>query len=202
MSTGGANMIRVLLVHDTELIRSALTALLDREEDIEVEAESWDGAARRARSQHPHVCVVDVDCPGASLLPMRPVDPDCALLVLATTARPGSLCRAAEAMALGFVDKDAQPPQLPRAIRLVAAGRRYVDGSLALDLLRAATAPLTPRELRVLSLAAEGASAPEIARNLRLSIGTVRNYMSAITRKTGARNRIDAIRISQDAGWV
>ncbi|MFE5325009.1 LuxR C-terminal-related transcriptional regulator [Embleya sp. NPDC056575] len=195
-------MIRVLLVHDTELMRSALTALLDREEDIEVVAESWESAPDRARAQRPHVCVVDVDCPGASRLPSRPVDRDCALLVLATTARPGSLRRAAEAKALGFVDKDAQPLQLPRAIRLMATGRRYVDGTLALDLLRAATAPLTPRELGVLSLAAKGASAQEIARSLRLSIGTVRNYMCAITRKTGARNRIDAIRISRDAGWV
>ncbi|MGC0419362.1 LuxR C-terminal-related transcriptional regulator [Embleya sp. AB8] len=195
-------MIRVLLVHDTELMRSALTALLDREDDIEVIAENWADAPGRARSERPHVCVVDVDCPGAARLPCRPVDRDCALLVLATISRPGTLRRAVEARALGFVDKDAQPLQLPRAIRLIAGGRRYVDGSLALDLLRAATAPLTPRELGVLALAAKGASPPEIAHSLRLSIGTVRNYMSAITRKTGARNRIDAIRISRDAGWV
>ena len=62
--------------------------------------------------------------------------------------------------------------------------------------------PLTPRELSVLALAAEGASVSEIARSLHLCNGTVRNYMAAINRKTGARNRVDAIRISRGAGWL
>ncbi|GAA3071836.1 hypothetical protein GCM10020254_14590 [Streptomyces goshikiensis] len=62
--------------------------------------------------------------------------------------------------------------------------------------------PLSPRELSVLARAAEGDSIAEIARALHLASGTVRNYMAAVTRKTGARNRIDAIRISRRAGWV
>ncbi len=89
-----------------------------------------------------------------------------------------------------------------RAIRQVAQGERFVDSALALDLLHAADTPLTKRELSVLSLAAEGASVSEIARRLHLCHGTVRNYMAAINRKTGARNRVDAIRISQGAGWL
>ncbi len=125
-----------------------------------------------------------------------------ALLVLGSAGRPGPLRRAFEADALGFVDKEGSPRQLTAGIRQVAAGRRFIDGSLGFGFLQAAEMPLTERELSVLSLAAEGASVAEIAGTLHLSNGTVRNYMSAITRKTGARNRIDAIRISQGEGWL
>lgn len=88
------------------------------------------------------------------------------------------------------------------AIRKVAAGKRFIDDSLGFGFLRATQIPLTRRELSVLSLAADGASVAEIAGSLHLSHGTVRNYMAAITRKTGARNRIDAIRISLGEGWL
>ncbi|MFI9026235.1 DNA-binding response regulator [Streptomyces sp. NPDC053560] len=125
-----------------------------------------------------------------------------ALLVLGSAGRPGPLRRAFEANALGFVDKEGSPRQLTAGIRQVAAGRRFIDGSLGFGFLQAAEMPLTQRELSVLSLAAEGASVAEIAGTLHLSNGTVRNYMSAITRKTGARNRVDAIRISQGEGWL
>lgn len=203
-------MIRVLLVHDTWLMRSALTALLGREHDIEVAATPWRNAPRRARSLRPQVCVVDVECPGAEQgnvaqlaeLQDHAVGQECALLVLATASRPGLLRRASQARALGFVNKDAPPEELVRGIRRVARGERFVDNSLAFDFLQAADIPLTPRELSVLSLAAEGASIGEIARVLHLCNGTVRNYMAAITRKTGARNRVDAIRISRVAGWL
>nr|WP_258053180.1 response regulator transcription factor [Streptomyces sp. Ru73] len=125
-----------------------------------------------------------------------------ALLVLGSAGRPGPLRRAFEADALGFVDKEGSPRQLAAGIRQVAAGRRFIDGSLGFGFLQAAEMPLTQRELSVLTLAAEGASVAEIAGTLHLSNGTVRNYMSAITRKTGARNRVDAIRISQGEGWL
>jgi two-component system response regulator DesR len=122
--------------------------------------------------------------------------------VLASAHRPVLLKRAIEAGALGYVDKEGAPDHLVRGIRRVAAGERFVDDSLGYGFLKAAEMPLTRRELSVLSLAAEGASVAEIAGSLHLSHGTVRNYMAAITRKTGARNRIDAIRISQGEGWL
>ncbi|MBH5334593.1 response regulator transcription factor [Streptomyces pactum] len=125
-----------------------------------------------------------------------------ALLALARRERPGSLRRAYEARALGFVNRDAPPGRLLDGIRRLAKGERFVDESLGFGFLRAADIPLTRRELSVLSLAAEGASTAEIAGSLHLSNGTVRNYLAAITRKTGARNRVDAIRISRVAGWV
>ncbi|MEV6653462.1 response regulator transcription factor [Streptomyces sp. NPDC051219] len=183
-------------------MRSALTALLQAADGIDAAAACWEKAPSRALSLRPHLCVVDADCPGSSRLPDHPAGEGCNLLVLATSCRPGVLRRAAQAKALGFVDKDASPAVLLKAIRLVAAGKRYVDSTLALDLLHAADVPLTPRELSVLALAAEGASVPETASTLRLAKGTVRNYMSAIVRKTHARNWLDAVRRSQGAGWV
>ncbi|MFI0910898.1 DNA-binding response regulator [Streptomyces abikoensis] len=213
-------MIRVLLIHDTYLLRMALAALLGREPDLDVFSTSWRGAATAARTTRPDVCVADMDSPdavecvnlrageartgdgrcpegGGERAAARPV-----LLALTTTGRPGPLRRAYEAGALGYLSKNASPDRLVEGIRHVAKGERYIDETLGFGFLQAAEIPLTRRELSVLSLAAEGASVGEIARSLHLSNGTVRNYMAAITRKTGARNRVDAIRISRGAGWV
>ncbi|WP_324615615.1 response regulator transcription factor [Streptomyces sp. Mg1] len=115
---------------------------------------------------------------------------------------PGSLRRAFLTQAQGYVDKDGSPARLVRAIGRVAAGERSIDATLASAFMEADPMPLSPRELSVLARAAEGDSIAEIARALHLASGTVRNYMAAVTRKTGARNRIDAIRISRRAGWV
>ncbi|WP_412180602.1 LuxR C-terminal-related transcriptional regulator [Streptomyces sp. ADMS] len=204
-------MIRVLLVHDASLVRSVLAEWLRREPDLGVSDASWRSAGGRARSLRPDVCAADLESPDSYGLPplgelrdRGTAGPAPRLLVLASAARPGLLKRAAEAGALGYVDKDREgaPERLVSAIRRVAAGRRFVDDSLGFGFLRATQIPLTRRELSVLSLAAEGASVAEIAGSLHLSHGTVRNYMAAITRKTGARNRVDAIRISQGEGWL
>ncbi|MEU5608862.1 response regulator transcription factor [Streptomyces sparsogenes] len=206
-------MIRVLLVHDSCLLRSALAALIEAEPDMEVTTSSWRDARSRVRAARPHVCVVDTDCPGSGGATRRGelgrisseipgMDGRCELLVLADAERPGPLRRAHEARALGYIDRNAPPARLLDGIRRVANKERFIDDSLGYGFLQAARMPLTERELSVLSLAAEGASIPEIARSLHLSNGTIRNYMAAITRKTGARNRVDAIRISQGEGWV
>lgn len=202
-------MIRVLLVHDACLVRSVMAEWLRREPDLGVYDTPWRNASGRVRSVRPDVCAADLDCADACGLPplgelcprgSGPARPR--LLVLATADRPGLLRRAIEAGALGYVDKKGSPERLVHGIRRVAEGERFVDDSLGFGFLKAAQMPLTRRELSVLSLAAEGASVAEIAGNLHLSHGTVRNYMAAITRKTGARNRIDAIRISQGEGWL
>ncbi|WP_369214468.1 LuxR C-terminal-related transcriptional regulator [Streptomyces flavofungini] len=202
-------MIRVLLVHDACLLRLALAEQLAREPDLEVFHAPWSHARGRLRGVRPDLCVVDLDDePAHAPLSLAELTGPsahgrgCRVLVLATADRPGQLRRAAEAEALGYVNKASDPDLLLTGIRQVAAGRRFVDDSLGFGFLKAAQMPLTRRELSVLSLAARGASVAEIARSLHLSNGTVRNYMAAITRKTGARNRIDAIRISQGEGWV
>lgn len=203
-------MIRVLLVQDTYLLRAALAAFLGREPDLEVLSASWEHAAATSWARWPDVCVVDMDSPDAAgPLGLRELSARCCsgdgtsvLLALATAERPGPLRRAYEEGALGYLSKNASPDQLVEGIRRVAKGERYIDESLGYGFLEAAEIPLTRRELSVLSLAAEGSSIGEIARSLHLSNGTVRNYLAAITRKTGARNRVDAIRISRGAGWV
>ncbi|WP_157877667.1 response regulator transcription factor [Streptomyces kanamyceticus] len=202
-------MIRVLLVHDACLLRLALAERLARETDLEVFHAPWSQAHGRQRTVRPDLCVVDLDDESTyALTPLTELTGPsahgrgCRVLVLATADRPGQLRRAAESNALGYVNKASQPERLITGIRQVAAGQRFVDDSLGFGFLKAAQMPLTRRELSVLSLAARGASVAEIAHSLHLSNGTVRNYMAAITRKTGARNRIDAIRISQGEGWV
>lgn len=201
-------MIRVLLVHDVRLLRSALAELLRREPDLGVYDSPWHQAPGQVRTIRPDVCAADLECGDAHRPPplgelFGGGKPGAAqVLVLASPDRPGLLRLAAEAGALGFVNKEGSPERLVSGIRRVARGERYVDESLGFGFLRAAEMPLTPRELNVLSLAAAGASVAEIAGSLHLSHGTVRNYMAAITRKTGARNRIDAIRISQGEGWL
>ncbi|MFI9718526.1 LuxR C-terminal-related transcriptional regulator [Streptomyces sp. NPDC052396] len=201
-------MIQVLLVHDTRLLRTALAALLEKEPGIEVTTAGWRDAA--GWEGRPQVCVVDMDGPEAAkphgvreLARRCPAgDGHSALLALVSRGRPGPLRLAYEARALGYLSKNAAPEHLTDGIRQVARGERYIDESLGFGFLQAADIPLTQRELNVLSLAAEGASIDEIACGLHLANGTVRNYMAAITRKTGARNRVDAIRISRRAGWL
>ncbi|WP_190344226.1 LuxR C-terminal-related transcriptional regulator [Streptomyces venezuelae] len=202
-------MTRILVLHSVNLLRSALTALLRAEGPFDVAAAAWPGAEEQAESLQPDVCVVDVDCPGASAVldgdgPARTgvLGRNTALLVLATAARPGSLRRAFQAEAHGYVDKDGSPGRLVQAIHKVAGGERSVDASLASALLENGSMPLTGRERSVLARAANGDSVAEIAHALHLARGTVRNYIASATRKVGARNRVDAIRISRQAGWV
>ncbi|MEV6680509.1 response regulator transcription factor [Streptomyces erythrochromogenes] len=203
-------MTKVLVLHSVSLVRSALAALLRSEGPFEVTSAGWPSAARRAESLCPDVTVVDLDCPGTTAVladhgrgaDRQVLASPSPVLVLASTGAPGSLHRAFRAEARGYVDKDGPPGRLVRAVRRVAAGERFIDASLASAFMEADPVPLSPRELSVLARAAEGDSIAEIARTLHLASGTVRNYMAAATRKTGARNLIDAIRISRREGWV
>jgi two-component system response regulator DesR len=115
---------------------------------------------------------------------------------------PCDLRRAIAAHATGFVGKDAEPDSISRAIRLVAQGMKALDPDLAFAALDAPVNPMTPRETDVLRLAAAGATTAEIADKLCLTVGTVRNHISAVITKTGARNRIDAIRLAGQCGWL
>ncbi|WP_447195055.1 LuxR C-terminal-related transcriptional regulator [Streptomyces hebeiensis] len=201
-------MIRVLVVHNGGLIRSALVALLRSESAFEVSSGSGRTGFRAVHGRTPDVYVADIDCLDSlgrvcgKSVGRGDLARDPALLVLAGARKPGALRKAFDAGALGYINKDGEPQRLVEGIHRVARGERFIDESLAFDFLQAAEMPLTPRELSVLAQAAEGASIEEIARSLHLSKGTIRNYLAAAIRKVGGRNRLDAVRISQGAGWL
>lgn len=200
-------MTKVLVLHRVNLLRSALAALLTAEPSFDVTSADWGTEA--SYSGQPDVCVIDLDCPHASRVLRRDpaainslVSSRSALVVLAAADRPGGLRPTYEAGVRGYVDKDADASRLIHAIHKVAQGEQFVDGALGPSLLAAKQMPLTRGELGVLARAAQGDSNAEIAHQMNLSHGTVRNYLCSVTRKIGARNRIDAIRIMQGAGWI
>ncbi|HET7472362.1 MAG TPA: response regulator transcription factor [Candidatus Limnocylindrales bacterium] len=201
-------MIRVLLAEDQALVRGAIAALLRLEPDLEVVAEvaRGDEVLGRALATRPDVALLDVEMPGLDGLSVaaqvRTALPSCRVIVVTTFGRPGYLRRAMEGGAMGFLLKDAPAAQLADAIRSVAAGRRVVDPSLALDALTEGTNPLSPREREVLAASLDLATIAEIADHLSLSEGTVRNHLSAAIQKTGSRNRAEAARVAESKGWL
>ncbi|MER5807293.1 response regulator transcription factor [Streptomyces sp. NPDC002033] len=202
-------MIRVMLAEDLYILRRALASLLALEDDLDVvaEVESGSDILPTARRLRPDVAVLDIDLPGVdgitAAAQLHQELPQCRVLILTSLAKPGTLRRALEARVCGFLPKDAEPARLTAAIRAVAAGQRVVDPQLALSALDGGhETPLTPRQTEVLELAARGEGASQIAARLCLSVGTVRNYLTSTVHKLGARNRVDAIRIARESGWM
>lgn len=201
-------MITVLLAEDMHMVRGALVALLNLESDIEIVAEvaAGDEIVPTARAKRPDVAVIDIDLPGVDGLTaaglLHEAVADCRTLILTSLGRPGMLRRALSARVGGFILKDAPPRELANAIRSVAAGLRVIDNQLALAAWESASCPLTAREMEVLRLLAEGAEPREIASRLYVTTGTARNYLTSVTNKLNARNRIDAVRIATEAGWL
>jgi two-component system response regulator DesR len=201
-------VIRLLVADDQALVRSALAALLELEDDFEVVAQvgRGDRVVAAALEHRPDVALLDIEMPGldglAAAAALTQELPGCRILILTTVGRPGYLRRAMEAGALGFVVKDAPAEQLADAVRRVAGGGRVVDPALAAATLAGGPSPLTGRERDVLVAARGGATVADIARVLFLSEGTVRNYLSAAIAKTGVRNRMEAIRVADDRGWL
>ena len=199
-------MIRVVLADDQHLVRGALAALLSLEDDIDVVADVDSGTAALAavRELHPDVALLDIEMPDRDGLSVAAElrGGDTKVLILTTFGRPGYLRRAMAAGAYGFVVKDAPAEQLAEAIRRVHAGHRVVDSALAAATLSSGDNPLTGREQDVLRAAADGSTVSDIAGRLFLSEGTVRNYLSAAIGKTGARNRVEAVRTAEGNGWL
>ncbi|MER6347548.1 response regulator transcription factor [Streptomyces sp. NPDC001595] len=201
-------MIRILLAEDMHMVRGALVALLDLEDDLKVvvELERGDQILAAAREHRPDVAIIDIDLPGldglsaAELLHERL--PECRTLILTSLGRPGTLRRAMAAHVSGYLLKDAPPGDLAHAVRRVSSGQRVIDPQLAMAAWGGSESPLTTRETEVLQLAAQGTEPQEIAERLHLSTGTVRNYLTTAVTKLNARNRVDAIRIARESGWL
>ena len=201
-------MVRVLVAEDMRILRDALVAVLDLEDDLEVIAAVADGdrIVPAALEHRPDVAVLDIDLPVVDGLTaaheLHRKLPTCRVLMLTGLGQPGQLRRAVAAHVSGFILKDAPSQELVAAVRQVAAGGRVFDPKLAVAALETAENPLSSREAEVLRRHADGDSAAEIAAELHLSYGTVRNYLAAAVTKLGARNRVDAARIAREAGWL
>jgi two-component system, NarL family, response regulator DesR len=201
-------VIRLLLADDQALVRGALASLLGLEPDLEVVAEvgRGDQVVPAAREARPDVALLDVEMPGldgiAATRALRAALPSCKILMVTTFGRPGYLRRALEAGASGFVVKDTPARQLADAVRRVHAGLRVVDPALAAESLATGSSPLTARETEVLRAARDGGTVADLAADLHLSEGTVRNHLSSAIGKTGAGNRSEAVRIATANGWL
>jgi two-component system, NarL family, response regulator DesR len=201
-------VIRVLVAEDMRILRDTLVALLRLEDDIEVVAEVTDGRdiVPEAEAQRADVAIIDIDLPGTDGLTaaasLSKQCPGCRAMILTALSQPGNLRRALAAGAAGFLPKDTPAAELVEAVRRIAAGERVVDHALALRALEVPDNPLSPREADVLRHFAAGSDAAEIASALFLSYGTVRNYLASAVTKLGARNRVDAVRIAAEAGWL
>ena len=200
-------MIRVLLAEDQAMVRGALTALLSLETDIEVLGAAPDGetAWRELQRLKPDVLVTDIEMPGLSGLELaqrvQRYELPTKVVIVTTFARAGFLRRALDAGVLGYLLKDAPAEELAEALRKVHRGGRAIDPQLALEAWSESD-PLNDRERQVLRLAGEGFSAGEIAGQLNLSQGTVRNYLSEAIGKLGVGNRIEAYRLARQKGWL
>ncbi len=190
------------------MVRGALASLLALEEDIEVvaEVERGDAVLQAARAGRPDVALLDIEMPGrdgiAAAAELARELPGTRSMILTTFGRPGYLRRAIEAGAAGFLLKDA-PAGGARPRRARGARRpRLIDPGLAAAAITDGVSPLTEREHDVLVAAARHGTAAEIAQDLQLSEGTVRNYLSAAIQKLGARNRAEALDIAERQGWL
>jgi two-component system response regulator DesR len=200
--------IKVVLAEDQAMVLGALAALLELEPDIEVVARASNGrdALRSVEKLGPDVLVTDIEMPemtglevAAALKISRPA---VRTVILTTFARPGYLRRALDSGARGYLLKDRPAAELADAVRRVHKGLRVVDPGLATEAWSAEDDPLTDRERQILQRAGDGRSSSEIAGELRLSEGTVRNYLSEAISKLGAANRVDAARIARAKGWL
>ncbi|MFD7019398.1 response regulator [Streptomyces sp. NPDC059161] len=201
-------MIRLLLAEDQSMVREALAALLGLEPDMEVVAQAarGDEVVAAARAHAVDVALLDIEMPGmtgieAAARLSREL-PAVKIVILTTFGRPGYLRTAMESGAAAFLVKDAPAAQLATAVRKVLAGERVIDPTLAAAALAEGANPLTERERDVLRAAADGATNAELATALRLSQGTVRNYLSTAIQKLAARNRAEAVRIAREKGWL
>ena len=202
------NNIRILLAEDQAMVRGALSALLQLEDDLEVVAEvsQGDQVLPAAVKAQPDVVLLDIEMPGNDGLSaaeaLHKSLPACRIVILTTFGRSGYLRRAMESGAVGFLLKDAPADQLAIAIRRVMAGERVVDPDLALSALSDGDNPLTARERDVLRASLDGASIADIAAQLYLSEGTVRNHISTAIQKLNVHNRTEAAHLAKERGWL
>lgn len=197
-------MIRIVIAEDQRMLLGALGSLLDLEEDMEVVGKARNGeeALKLVYRCQPDICMMDIEMPVKNGLDAAEelVDHPCKVIILTTFARPGYFERARKANIGGYLLKDSPSEELANSIRVIMEGRKVYSPELVDNLYREEN-PLTDREGQVIQLLADGKTTKEIAGQLFLSNGTVRNYISTILDKLDVSNRIEAISRAKEKGW-
>ncbi len=200
-------MIRLIVADDEEMIRTAIVSLLTMEEDLDIVAQSDNGAdaVALARAHRPDVVLLDLEMPPTDGIEtasqiLKTVDTHAVLMT--RHARPGVLKRAMAAGITGFVPKSTPVERLAVVVRDIADGRRYVDPELAAQALNSEACPLTDRELDALRLTRSHLPVQQIAVTLHLAEGTVRNYLSSAMTKTDTDSRHAAADLAWQQGWI
>lgn len=197
-------MISIVIAEDQQMLLGAFGSLLNLEDDMDVVGKASNGieALKLVNSLNPDVCIMDIEMPGMSGLEAAEElkDHSCKVIILTTFARTGYFQRALEAGVSGYLLKDSPSEELAGSIRSVMEGRRMYAPELMVGFY-GETNPLTEREKEVLELVADGLNTKEIAEELQLKAGTVRNYISTILDKLAVKNRIEAITHSKEKGW-
>lgn len=200
-------MITVLVADDERLLRVALSALLDLEDDISVVAQAENGlqAVALVATHSPDVVLLDLEMPELDGLEaaaqILAANPNQAIVLLTRHGRPGVLRRALKVGVRGFLDKSVEPGRLAQVVADVHAGRRYIDSEISMAAM-VDDCPLTDREIDVLRLTLDGSSVMQLASRLHLAPGTVRNYLSSAMQKTATSSRHEAARHAQERDWL
>lgn len=197
-------MIRIVIAEDQRMLLGALASLLDLEEDMEVvgRASNGEDAVKLVHIHKPDICIMDIEMPVKSGLDAAEELKGCGckVMILTTFARSGYFERAVKAGVNGYLLKDSPSEELAASIRSIMAGRRIYASELV-DEAYGEENPLTEREKEVLELIADGKNTHEIAQQLYITSGTVRNYVSVILDKLNVSNRIEAIKRFKEKGW-
>ncbi|WP_404456095.1 response regulator [Oceanobacillus kapialis] len=197
-------MIRIVIAEDQGMLLGALGSLLSLEEDMEVigKAKNGEEAIQMVKSLQPEICIMDIEMPIKSGLDAAEnlKDEPCQVIILTTFARNGYFQRARNANVSGYLLKDSPSEELAAAIRTIMDGRKVYAPEL-IDMAYREESPLTEREEQVIKLIADGKTTKDIAKELYLTNGTVRNYVSVILDKLGVSNRIEAISKFKEQGW-
>lgn len=198
-------MIKIVLAEDQNLLLSALSSLLNLEDDISVVGMASNGreALKLVEEQQPDICLMDIEMPVMTGLDAaeKLAETDCKVIILTTYARPGYFERAKKAHVSGYLLKDTPSETLAESIRQIMDGKRLYSPEL-IDIAFESENPLTSREIEIVQLLANGKTTKSIAEELHLSNGTIRNYVSIVLDKLNVSNRIEAIRKALDKGWL
>lgn len=198
--------LRIVVADDEVTIRSALVELMNLRPGLSVVGGAANGAeaVAMAKAHTPDIALLDADMPTmsgieacAALVPLG-----IKVIILTASVSASTMREAMSAGASGYVTKSTAVAELSEIIVKVAGGQSYVDPQLAASVISAPENPLSPREIEVLKLVLPGTPVADIANELHLAVGTVRNYLSSAMSTLGARNRHEAARLAVEKGWA